>query len=73
MALPRGTRFPRPVKIHVVVGEPLTVKVAGERSEGGAPGRRGHRLSRRELHEATERLRIELQALFDQARDRAAA
>jgi hypothetical protein len=71
MALPRGTRFPRPVKIHLVVGEPITVKVAGERSGGGTSGRRADRLSRRELHEVTERLRAELQTLFDQARARA--
>jgi 1-acyl-sn-glycerol-3-phosphate acyltransferase len=73
MALPRGTRFPRPVKIHLVVGEPMTVKVAGERSGSGGSGRRADRLSRRELHEATERLRAQLQVLFDQARARAAA
>jgi 1-acyl-sn-glycerol-3-phosphate acyltransferase len=73
MALPRGTRFPRPVKIHLVVGEPMTVKVAGERSSSAGSGRRADRLSRRELHEATERLRVQLQALFDQARARAAA
>lgn len=69
MALPKGTRFPRPVKIHLVVGEPITVKVPAERS-GSGPGRRADRLSRRELHEATERLRVELQRLFDQARAR---
>jgi 1-acyl-sn-glycerol-3-phosphate acyltransferase len=68
MALPKGTRFPRPVKIHLVVGEPQTVKVAAERSAGGGSRRRADRLSRRELHEATERLRAELQTLFDQAR-----
>jgi 1-acyl-sn-glycerol-3-phosphate acyltransferase len=73
MALPRGTRFPRPVKIHVVVGEPIRVKVAGERSSSSGSGRRADRLSRRELHEATERLRAELQVLFDQARARVAA
>jgi 1-acyl-sn-glycerol-3-phosphate acyltransferase len=73
MALPRGTRFPRPVKIHLVVGEPMTVKMAGERSSSGGSGRRGDRLSRRELHEATERLRAQLQALFDQARARTTA
>jgi len=72
MALPKGTRFPRPVKIHLVVGEPQTVKVAAERSGGRGSGRRADRLSRRELHEATERLRAELQTLFDEARARAA-
>lgn len=73
MALQKGTRFPRPVKIHVVVGEPIRVKVAGEQSGSTGSGRRADRLSRRELHEATERLRAELQVLFDQARVRAGA
>ncbi|HWC39054.1 MAG TPA: lysophospholipid acyltransferase family protein [Acidimicrobiales bacterium] len=73
MALQKGTRFPRPVKIHVVVGEPIRVKVAGEQSSSSGSGRRADRLSRRELHEATERLRAELQVLFDQARVRAGA
>jgi 1-acyl-sn-glycerol-3-phosphate acyltransferase len=68
MALPKGTRFPRPVKIHLVVGEPITVKVAAERPSRGTSGRRADRLSRRELHETTERLRAELQTLFDRAR-----
>ena len=70
MALPKGTRFPRPVKIHLVVGEPLSVKAASDRSSGTGSGRRGDRLSRRELHETTERLRAELQTLFDRAQDR---
>lgn len=72
MALPKGTRFPRPVKIHLVVGEPITVKVPAERPGSGA-GRRADRLSRRELHETTERLRVELQRLFDQALARASS
>jgi 1-acyl-sn-glycerol-3-phosphate acyltransferase len=63
MALPKGTRFPRPVKIHLVVGEPITV---GQESQ-----RRGDRLSRRALHEATEELRSDLQVLFDKARAQA--
>jgi 1-acyl-sn-glycerol-3-phosphate acyltransferase len=71
MALPRGTRFPRPVKIHLVVGEPITVKVSAERPSHGASRRRADRLSRRELHEVTERLRVELQTLFDEAQARA--
>ncbi len=72
MALPKGTRFPRPVKIHLVVGEPITVKVAAERPSRSTSGRRADRLSRRELHEVTERLRAELQTLFDRARARVA-
>ncbi len=71
MALPKGTRFPRPVKIHLVIGEPMTVKVAAEGRSRGASVRRADRVSRRELHDVTERLRSELQALFDQARARA--
>jgi 1-acyl-sn-glycerol-3-phosphate acyltransferase len=70
MALRKGTRFPRPVKIHLVVGEPITVKV-GERSRAESSAHRGQRLSRRELHEATERLHGDLQVLFDRAKARA--
>jgi 1-acyl-sn-glycerol-3-phosphate acyltransferase len=71
MALPKGTRFPRPVKIHLVVGEPITVKVAAERPGRATSGRRADRLSRREMHEVTGRLRTQLQTLFDRARARA--
>ena len=61
-----------PAPPRALVGEPLTVKVAAERSDEGGSGRRADRLSRRELHEATERLRTELQTLFDQAQARVA-
>jgi hypothetical protein len=46
--------------------------VAAERPGEGRSRRRADRLSRRELHEATERLRAELQTLFDQAQARVA-
>jgi 1-acyl-sn-glycerol-3-phosphate acyltransferase len=59
-AMPKGTKLPRPVKVHLVVGEPLA---APERSKGG-------RVPRHQVHALTEQLRIELQELYDRARQR---
>jgi 1-acyl-sn-glycerol-3-phosphate acyltransferase len=56
-AMPKGSRFIRPVKTHVVVGPVLRPKPAEE----------GRRTSRRAVHELTEELHTELQRLFDQA------
>ncbi|HLI72326.1 MAG TPA: lysophospholipid acyltransferase family protein [Acidimicrobiales bacterium] len=61
-AMPKGSKFVRPVKVHVVVGEPID---APERSAKG-------RVPRHQVHETTERLRTELQRVFDVARARAA-
>lgn len=61
-AMPKGSKFVRPVKVHVVVGEPID---APERSAKG-------RVPRHQVHETTERLRTELQRVFDVALARAA-
>ena len=58
-ALRKGQKVPRPVKITVVVGEPI-------RPEAPADGRR---TSRRAVHELTLRLRDEVQRLFDEAQE----
>ena len=62
-AMPKGSKVLRPVKVHVVVGEPI-------RADGAGPSGRA---SRRAVHELTERLRQELQRLFDEARVKAGA
>ena len=56
-AQPRGRRAIRPVKVCVVVGEPLRPETRGE----------GRATSRRAVRELTERLQGSLQALFDEA------
>ena len=61
-AMPKGSKFVRPVKVHVVVGKPLE---APERSARG-------RVPRHQVHEVTEQLRVELQRVFDLAQARAA-
>ena len=60
-AMPKGSKFVRPVKVHVVVGAPLP---APPRSERG-------RVPRHQVHELTEQLRQELQRLYDVAQSRA--
>ena len=61
-ALRKGSRLPRPATVHVIVGPPL---LPPPTDEGRAP-------SRRAVRELTERLGVEVQALFDRAQ-RAAA
>ena len=56
-AMPKGSRRINPVKVVMVVGDPI---LPPARPEGG-------RLSRRAVSEMTERLTVDLQALFDQA------
>lgn len=60
-AMPKGSKVLRPVKVHMVIGEPIHPPPA---TEGG-------RASRRVVHELTERLAEELQRLFDEARAKA--
>ena len=60
-AMPKGARFFRPVKVCVVVGEPLV-------PDAPEPGRSA---PRRVVKELTERLAAELQIAFDEARVRA--
>jgi 1-acyl-sn-glycerol-3-phosphate acyltransferase len=62
-AMPKGSKIVRPVKIHVVVGDPLA---APARSARG-------RVPRHQVHELTEHLRAELQRLYDRAQERVGA
>jgi 1-acyl-sn-glycerol-3-phosphate acyltransferase len=59
--MPKGVRFPRPRRVVVVVGEPITV------------GEPGTALTRRQITEAVESLSQVLQELFDRASDQARA
>lgn len=58
-SLPLGAKVPRPVHVDLVIGGALV------------PERRpaGTRTPRREVHELTERLRVALQRVYDQARE----
>jgi 1-acyl-sn-glycerol-3-phosphate acyltransferase len=58
-AMGKGTRFPRPSPITVVIGEPVAPPAAGANG----------RVPRRAVRETTERLRAELQRLFDEAQE----
>jgi 1-acyl-sn-glycerol-3-phosphate acyltransferase len=60
-AMPKGAKMLKPVKVHIVVGEPLVPPPLGP----------GERAPRRVVHEMTEDLHARLQALFDQAQVRA--
>ncbi len=60
-AMPKGSKFIRPVKVHVVVGPPLAPPARSERG----------RVPRHQVHELTERLCQELQGLYDEAQRRA--
>lgn len=56
-ALPIGSRIPRPVRVTAVVGAPIQ-----------PPARIGGRVPRRAVSELTDRLFVELSALYDEAR-----
>jgi len=56
-AMPRGAKFMYPKRIHVVIGEPMQPPPLNEKG----------RLSRNDVRETTEKLREEIQALFDRA------
>jgi len=60
-AMPKGSKFVRPVKVHIVVGPPMA---APERSARG-------RVPRSQVHALTEQLCAELQHLYDVAEQRA--
>jgi 1-acyl-sn-glycerol-3-phosphate acyltransferase len=60
-AMPKGARFVHPVRVAIIIGEPL---VPPPRADGS-------RVPRRVVSEITEQLHTELQLLFDQARARA--
>lgn len=55
--MPKGTRYPRPSKVHLIVGEPLA---APARSAGG-------RVPRSQVHQLTEDLRASIQGLYERA------
>ena len=56
-AMPKGSKRISPVKVVMVVGDPILPPVRAE----------GQRLPRRAVAEMTEQLTVELQALFDRA------
>jgi 1-acyl-sn-glycerol-3-phosphate acyltransferase len=56
-SMPNGAKVPRPVKVTLLVGEPIAPP---ERSGAG-------RVPRHKVHEVTEQLRTELQRLYDEA------
>ena len=62
-AMPKGAKFIKPSKIVIVVGPPMDPPTAGERG----------RASRKAVRETTERLKVEIQRLFDDAQRRAGA
>jgi 1-acyl-sn-glycerol-3-phosphate acyltransferase len=55
-AMPKGAKFIKPVKVHLIIGPPL-------RPEVGESGK----ASRRAVRELNDRLQAELQRLFDEA------
>ena len=59
-AMPKGAKFIKPVKVHIVVGPPLTV----ERGDA-------NKVPRRAIREATEALYDALQELFNDAQSKA--
>ena len=59
-AMPRGSKVIRPVKVHLVVGEPIWPE----------PADQSGRVPRRAVRELTARLHKEVQALFDRAQER---
>lgn len=60
-AMPKGSKMIRPVKVTLVIGEPIDPPVAPE----------GGRLPRSAVHQLTEQLYTEVQRLFDAAQARA--
>jgi 1-acyl-sn-glycerol-3-phosphate acyltransferase len=63
-AMPRGSKFLKPVRITVIVGPPILPP---------PPAGDGARVPRRVVHELTTTLGAELQLLFDEAQGRAGA
>jgi len=59
VAMPKGQRIPKPLRIRLVVGEPLPPPA---RTESG-------RVSRSKVHATTEELRRRIQEVYDQARE----
>lgn len=59
-AMPKGAKFIRPKKLHVIIGSPITVSTVGSSKE-----------QREAMRAATTDLHTELQRLFDLAQTRA--
>jgi 1-acyl-sn-glycerol-3-phosphate acyltransferase len=57
-AMPKGSKFLRPVKVRIVIGQPIRPPL---REGAGARGTRRH------VHELTAQLQADLQRLYDQA------
>jgi hypothetical protein len=60
--MPKGAKLPRPVKVTLLVGDPIAPP---ERSGGG-------RVARHKVHEVTEKLQVEMQRLYDAAESKSA-
>ena len=56
-AMPRGAKFLYPKRVHVIIGKPMAPPPLNEKG----------RLSRNDVRETTEKLREEIQDLFDRA------
>jgi len=61
-AMPKGAKFIKPVKVHMIVGPPLTID---QTAEG--------RVARSAVRDLTVRLQAELQRLYDDAQKKAGA
>ncbi|HET9443678.1 MAG TPA: lysophospholipid acyltransferase family protein, partial [Acidimicrobiales bacterium] len=59
-AMPKGAKYLRPVKVHVVIGPPIRPEATEGRSA-----------QRRVVAQLNDRLRAELQRLFDEAQEKA--
>jgi 1-acyl-sn-glycerol-3-phosphate acyltransferase len=70
-AMPKGSKLLRPVKVHLVVGPPLYADLPATNGTDGADARRA--APRKAVHDLTARLQAELQRLFDEAQEKAAA
>jgi len=66
--MPRHAKMIRPRKVCVVIGEPIHIDLAG--ADGGVAGVPPRRVPRAAVKAASEELSVELQRLFDTARDR---
>jgi 1-acyl-sn-glycerol-3-phosphate acyltransferase len=60
-AMPKGSKFVKPVKVVAVIGQPIQSPKPAD----------GSRAPRRATHELTEQLHTELQKLFDEAQEKA--
>jgi 1-acyl-sn-glycerol-3-phosphate acyltransferase len=60
-AMPKGAKFIKPVKVHLIIGEPIYPE----------PGVMKGKAPRRAVHELNDRLRSALQRLFDEAQQKA--